>query len=430
MRLSCPPLGSPKPPSPHRALRAIASPLEPHAAGRPVPVTRRHLLTAGTRMEGRPNATAGALLKRPVWPTVSLACVLGALFVLTVCGNVLVCLVVCHNRKLRNLTNCFIVSLAVTDLLLGLLVLPFSAVNELFLSWPFGATFCNVYTSLDVMLCTASILNLFMISLDRYYAVTAPLRYAMLVTPSRVAVALGVIWVVSFMVSFPPIHLGWNTVNFTVQNKGAGDRDTTCMLELNKGYALLDAFGTFYLPLLVMCVTYYRIFKIAREQAKRINTATCSGTAGAHLHSHLALPSVREHKATVTLAAVMGAFIVCWFPYFTVFTYLGLQGHVDQTVYGIVLWLGYANSALNPILYAALNRDFRTAYSQLLHCRQVGPAAVPALHLGRQHTHGATCEECPLEEHVLTMQDRNGEYRLFLSDNTQRSTLTQRLSDS
>uniref|UniRef100_A0A8C4T082 Histamine receptor H2a n=1 Tax=Erpetoichthys calabaricus TaxID=27687 RepID=A0A8C4T082_ERPCA len=338
-----------------------------------------------------PSSLSDAVLKRPVWPTVSLACVLGALFVLTVCGNVLVCLVVCHNRKLRNLTNCFIVSLAVTDLLLGLLVLPFSAVNELFLSWPFGATFCNVYTSLDVMLCTASILNLFMISLDRYYAVTAPLRYAMLVTPSRVAV-----------------------------NKGAGDRDTTCMLELNKGYALLDAFGTFYLPLLVMCVTYYRIFKIAREQAKRINTATCSGTAGAHLHSHLALPSVREHKATVTLAAVMGAFIVCWFPYFTVFTYLGLQGHVDQTVYGIVLWLGYANSALNPILYAALNRDFRTAYSQLLHCRQVGPAAVPALHLGRQHTHSAACEECPLEEHVLTMQDRNGEYRLFLSDNAQR----------
>ncbi|NXA02976.1 HRH2 protein, partial [Sapayoa aenigma] len=98
-----------------------------------------------------------------------------------------------------------IVSLAITDLLLGLLVLPFSAFYELAKEWPFGSTLCNIYTSLDVMLCTASILNLFMISLDRYFAVTAPLRYCQLVTPPRVAGGLVVIWTVSLMVSFLPI---------------------------------------------------------------------------------------------------------------------------------------------------------------------------------------------------------------------------------
>ncbi|NXL86162.1 HRH2 protein, partial [Alectura lathami] len=98
-----------------------------------------------------------------------------------------------------------IVSLAITDLLLALLVLPFSALYEVTRDWPFGSTFCNIYISLDVMLCTASILNLFMISLDRYFAVTTPLRYRQLVTPSRVAVGLAVIWAVSLMVSFLPI---------------------------------------------------------------------------------------------------------------------------------------------------------------------------------------------------------------------------------
>ncbi|NXE05137.1 HRH2 protein, partial [Lophotis ruficrista] len=98
-----------------------------------------------------------------------------------------------------------IVSLAITDLLLGLLVLPFSAYYELAKEWPFGSLLCNIYTSLDVMLCTASILNLFMISLDRYFAVTTPLRYSQLVTPSRVAVGLVVIWTVSLMFSFLPI---------------------------------------------------------------------------------------------------------------------------------------------------------------------------------------------------------------------------------
>ncbi|KAG8128456.1 hypothetical protein E2320_015308 [Naja naja] len=87
------------------------------------------------------------------------------------------------------------------------------------------------------------------------------------------------------------------------------------------------------------------------------------------------LPTVKEHKATVTLAAVMGAFIICWFPYFTVFTYRGVTGAVCDPLLTVVMWLGYANSALNPILYAALNRDFRTAYQRLLKCRQIRPDA-------------------------------------------------------
>ncbi|XP_006037888.1 histamine H2 receptor [Alligator sinensis] len=284
--------------------------------------------------------------------------VLVALILVTICGNVIVCLVVTLDRQLRSLTNCLIVSLATTDLLLGLLVLPFSAIYELTKDWPFGTVLCNIYTSLDVMLCTASILNLLMISLDRYYAVTKPLRYTQLITPCRVKLALVVIWAVALMVSFLPIHLGWNASGQSTNNI------TVCQLQVNALYGLVDSLLTFYCPLIVMCITYYRIFKIAREQAKRINhTNSCLATG----------PSlVKEHKATVTLAVVLGAFIICWFPYFTVFTYRGMMGDdaVDCMPKSIVLWLGYANSALNPILYAALNRDFRSAYQRLLRCRR------------------------------------------------------------
>lgn len=312
-----------------------------------------------------------------------LGAILALLIVLTVCGNVLVCLAVCTTRRLRCVTNCFIVSLAVTDLLLGALVLPFSALLEVRSgAWPLGAAFCNVYVSLDVMLSTASILNLLAISVDRYLAVTAPLRYAALLRPSRVGVSLALIWLVSVCLSFVPIHMGWNTRDGNVQNVGraTGEDDhdyATCKFEVNTTYSLVDALCTFYLPLLAMCWSYCRVFRIARAQARRIVATRRAGGCGSSPtgHSGVLAVAVREHKATVTLAAVVGAFVVCWAPYFTYFTVMGLlRKDMRGTAYSVVLWLGYANSALNPFLYAALNRDFRSAYGRLLHCPKVKPA--------------------------------------------------------
>ncbi|PKU44538.1 histamine h2 receptor [Limosa lapponica baueri] len=331
---------------------------------------------------------------------------LAILIVITLCGNIIVCLAVTLDRRLRSLTNCIIVSLAITDLLLGLLVLPFSAFYELTKEWPFGSTLCNIYISLDVMLCTASILNLLMISLDRYFAVTTPLRYSQLVTRSRVAVGLVVIWTVSLMVSFLPIHLGWNTKGTAVQNT-VPNCSKECMLEVNPVYGLVDALLTFYIPLIIMCITYYRIFKIAREQAKRINHTWCSSS------NTPTPPMVKEHKATVTLAVVLGAFIVCWFPYFTVFTYRGLgeDRMVQGTPLSIVLWLGYANSALNPILYGTLNRDFRVAYQHLLHCRRTRDPRISCLPpLQKAQSRGRNCrqDEGRQEGKPLKLEMRNG----------------------
>uniref|UniRef100_UPI0037E77AA9 histamine receptor H2a n=1 Tax=Semicossyphus pulcher TaxID=241346 RepID=UPI0037E77AA9 len=312
---------------------------------------------------------------------VMLGVLLSLIILLTVGGNVLVCLAVCTSRRLRCLTNCFIVSLAVTDLLLGLLVLPFSALLQFNSEWPLGPVFCNFYISMDVMLCTASILTLLAISVDRYLAVTMPLRYASLVLPWKVAVAMACIWTVSVAVSFLPIQMGWNTVNGTVQNHGPWAQEGKCRFELNRPYVLTDSLLTFYLPLVAMCWTYLRILRIARAQAKRIGsvrptyitTFNCrNNPCSTKVVSSVTAVALREHKATVTLAAVIGAFVVCWLPYFIMFTVLGIKEHPDPSTvpeFSIVLWLGYANSALNPFLYGALNRDFRSAYTHLLRCR-------------------------------------------------------------
>ncbi|XP_077596949.1 histamine receptor H2b [Stigmatopora nigra] len=292
--------------------------------------------------------------------------------VLTVGGNAMVCLAVVLSRQLRRKSNCFVVSLAVTDLLLGLLVLPLSATLELRRwKWPLGGKACNIYISSDVMLCAASILSLLAISVDRYLAISAPLRYPSRVTAPRAAGAVAAIWGVSLAVSFLPIHLGWNTADYRVQHSdwhvGQEHREGRyCQFEWNNNYIILYVSCSFYLPLLVMCGMYLCIFRVARQQVQRIRAATPSF---ARLASSAA--TAKEHKATMSLAAVLGAFIICWFPYFTFFTRTGIEEHMNPPtrLQSFLLWLGYFNSALNPILYPALNRDFRKAYAKLLSCR-------------------------------------------------------------
>lgn len=190
----------------------------------------------------------------------------------TVGGNVLVCLAVGKSRPLRRISSCFVVALAVTDLLLGLLVLPLSATLELRGGhWPLGGTVCNIYLSVDVTLCTASIFTLLAISVDRYLAISAPLSYTTRLTPARATAAILLIWTFSLIVAFAPIHMGWNTADFHVQNRDwrmgdEGDEAQTCRYEWNNNYVLLTVSCIFFLPLLVMCGMYHRIFCMAREQ--------------------------------------------------------------------------------------------------------------------------------------------------------------------
>ena len=127
---------------------------------------------------------------------------------IVIVGNSLVIAAVFTHRKLRSVTNTFIVSLAVSDLMLGAVVLPFSSVNELLGWWPFGRVWCSAWLAIDVWVCTASILNLCAISLDRYLAISRPFRYPLLMSPRRAKVAVAVVWTLALAICLPPLF-GW-----------------------------------------------------------------------------------------------------------------------------------------------------------------------------------------------------------------------------
>lgn len=130
------------------------------------------------------------------------------LMIVIVVGNMLVIIAIATEKSLKNIQNWFIASLAVADFFLGLVIMPFSLANELMGYWIFGTWWCDVHSAMDVLLCTASIMNLCLISLDRYWSITKAVEYLKSRTPARAAVMITAVWIMSGLICIPPL-LGW-----------------------------------------------------------------------------------------------------------------------------------------------------------------------------------------------------------------------------
>lgn len=130
------------------------------------------------------------------------------LMIVIVVGNMLVIIAIATEKALKNIQNWFIASLAVADFFLGLVIMPFSLANELMGYWVFGSWWCDIHSAADVLLCTASIMNLCLISLDRYWSITQAVEYLKSRTPTRAAIMITMVWIMSALICFPPL-LGW-----------------------------------------------------------------------------------------------------------------------------------------------------------------------------------------------------------------------------
>jgi len=184
-------------------------------------------------MEDDPPLLPHALLVGTVLCSIALGAVV---------GNSLVILSVLTNPKLRTITNRFVASLACADLSVGVLVMPLAIKVEVTGTWQLGRALCDVWISLDVLLCTASILNLCAISIDRYTAVTRPLQTFTGSWRHRRA-ANGLIvgaWLLAVVICCPPL-LGWRE-----PGRSVGD---VCTLTQDPGYVIYSALGSFYVPL-------------------------------------------------------------------------------------------------------------------------------------------------------------------------------------
>ncbi|ELT96301.1 hypothetical protein CAPTEDRAFT_192109 [Capitella teleta] len=410
----------------------------------------------------------------------------------TVFGNTLVVLSVYKEKTLRTVTNYFIVSLALADIMVAVLVMPLAVYTEVVNGlWNLGDALCDTWVAMDVMGCTASILNLTAISVDRFIAVTQPIKYAKHKNSKRVYITLALTWIISLAIS-SPIALG---MNYTKR------RRTTPQLCVfyNSDFIIYSSMGSFYIPCVIMVFLYWRIFRAIRLRAQRAakhrkaklvetnviencapnddsspaaaaaEAATAAGNATTgrttstdaraamtvHISStttgpitytsappvmtvgrpvmHLgfkpsptlkipkgqqnnnqpegslsphkrmvtkfnfrlrhskrkkdqrSIANRRERKATQTLAIVLGVFLLCWVPFFTIniihaicirYNLFETRPQVCQMetwLFSFFVWLGYINSFLNPVIYTIFNIEFRRAFKKLLGVGTSGP---------------------------------------------------------
>ncbi|XP_059913469.1 alpha-1A adrenergic receptor-like [Gadus macrocephalus] len=343
-------------------------------------------LSAGTHADS--NGTAPLDLSRAI----PVGMVLASFIMFAIVGNIMVILSVVCNRQLRIPTNYFIINLAIADLLLGTTVLPVSATLEVLDYWVFGRIFCDIWAAVDVLCCTASIMSLCAISIDRYIGVSYPLQYPMIVTKKRALLAMLGVWVLAIIISIGPL-LGW---------KQPPSQDVrVCPITEEPFYALFSSLGSFYIPLAVILAMYCQVYVVAKRTTRNLEAGVvkensnevtlrihcrnqqiqdlCVGKDNGHgatggrtgnLTVKL-LKFSREKKAAKTLGVVVGMFILCWLPFFLVLPIGSFNTNLrpSKTFFKVIFWLGYFNSCLNPIIYPCYSREFKQAFIRILRCQ-------------------------------------------------------------
>ncbi|XP_029166573.1 5-hydroxytryptamine receptor 2B isoform X2 [Nylanderia fulva] len=191
------------------------------------------------------------------WAMLALVLVLG-----TAAGNILVCLAIAWERRLQNVTNYFLMSLAITDLMVAVLVMPLGILTLVRGYFPLPSVYCLAWICLDVLFCTASIMHLCTISVDRYLSLRYPMKFGRNKTKKRVTLKISFVWILSIAISLP-LSLMYSKEDDSVLVDGA------CQIP-DPLYKLIGSIICFYIPLGVMLLTYALTVRLLAEQQQNI----------------------------------------------------------------------------------------------------------------------------------------------------------------
>ncbi|XP_049694788.1 tachykinin-like peptides receptor 99D isoform X2 [Helicoverpa armigera] len=302
----------------------------------------------------------------PWWRQVLWTVLFAGMVVVATVGNLVVIWIVLANKRMRSVTNYFLVNLSVADAMVSTLNVTFNFTYMLNSDWPFGHFYCKFCQFIAVLSISASVFTLLAISVDRYVAIMSPLQPRL---GKRATLGITAsIWVLSSVLSTP--NLIYFTTDMDYLPDGSIRRvcfsewpdGITTQSQLEYWYNVAFMVLTYFLPIMSMTYTYSRV-GIELWGSQSIGECT-----------QRQLDNVKSKRRVVKMMIVVVViFAVCWLPfhvYFLVTSYypeVVNYTHIQEIYLGIY-WLAMSNSMYNPIIYCWMNSKFRRGFKQFFWC--------------------------------------------------------------
>uniref|UniRef100_I3KH14 G-protein coupled receptors family 1 profile domain-containing protein n=1 Tax=Oreochromis niloticus TaxID=8128 RepID=I3KH14_ORENI len=289
--------------------------------------------------------------------TMLLYIVMSCISLITTALNLLVIISVSHFRQLHTPSNILLLSLAVSDFLVGLLLMPLEILRST-TCWVLGDFMCFLYWYLTGNITCVSIGNIVLISVDRYVAICDPLHYSTRITVAKVKLSVCLCW---FYAIF---SISLYAKDYLIESGRYNSCYGECAFVINDIARTIDLVLSFIFPITVIIVLYMRVFVVAVSQARAMRSHVTAVT----LQCSLNQANKSELKAARTLGILVVVFLLCFCPYYCV----SLIREDFSSVAPIVISLFFSNSCLNPVIYALFYPWFRKALKlivtlQILH---------------------------------------------------------------
>ncbi|XP_026877905.2 cholecystokinin receptor [Electrophorus electricus] len=343
------------------------------------------------------------------------------IFLLSVFGNLLIIVVLAVNKRMRTVTNSFLLSLALSDLMTALFCMPFTLIPNLLGDFIFGAAMCKIVAYLMGISVSISTFSLMAIAIERYSAICNPLKSRAWQTRSHAYRVIAVTWVLSFLIMTPyPVFS--TLIRYTKPNNLTGHmcRHDWPMEQVNQAWCILLLFVLFFIPGVVMIVAYglisrelYRGMRFEMDQRK-VQCVTNNGTASVlsddgdgcyiqvskrpssmemsaiTLTSSAKVERLRSNTSETTLMAkkrvirmlivVVTVFFVCWMPLYSANTWKAFhppsaKRALSGAPISFIHLLSYTSACVNPVIYCFMNKRFRKALLTTFACCCGGPCA-------------------------------------------------------
>nr|XP_057937735.1 trace amine-associated receptor 13c-like [Doryrhamphus excisus] len=279
---------------------------------------------------------------------------LSIICIFTVILNLLVIISISHFRQLHTPTNLLLLSLAVSDFLVGLLVWP----GEIYLRtscWALGDVLCFLLNYVSFLITFVSLENMALISADRYVAICDPLHYNTKITVKKVQLWVCLCWI------FASFYSSVIMKDDLAHPGGYISCYGECVIGTDYYTRVVDLVVTFLLPLSIIITLYMRVFVVAVSQGRAMRSHVTSIKLQ---HSVAGRAKKSELKAARTLGVLILVFLVCFCPFYIV--NLTGDGKIISSTARYVLYLFGLNSCLNPLIYALFYPWFRRAIRHIV----------------------------------------------------------------